>query len=85
MRLSCTFAPRGHLTDEPLHPQSSQQAVVYNLSLSPAFSVSPIEHALYGHDRAVTDVNWSPGAPEVLATCAMDGWVMAWDLSLIHI
>ncbi|GAA5921064.1 hypothetical protein JCM3775_004075 [Rhodotorula graminis] len=59
---------------------SSQQAVVYNLSLSPAFSVSPIEHALYGHDRAVTDVNWSPGAPEVLATCAMDGWVMAWDL-----
>ncbi|BGP42803.1 hypothetical protein JCM10449v2_006815 [Rhodotorula kratochvilovae] len=59
---------------------SSQQAVVYNLSLSPTFSVSPIEHALYGHDRAVTDVNWSPGAPEVLATCAMDGWVMAWDL-----
>ncbi|GAA6049970.1 hypothetical protein JCM3770_007074 [Rhodotorula araucariae] len=59
---------------------SSQQAVVYNLSLSPALSVSPIEHALYGHVRAVTDVNWSPGAPEVLATCAMDGWVMAWDL-----
>ncbi|TNY21305.1 hypothetical protein DMC30DRAFT_416147 [Rhodotorula diobovata] len=59
---------------------SSQQAVVYNLSLSPAFSVSPIEHALYGHDRAVTDVNWSPGGPELLATCAMDGWVMAWDL-----
>lgn len=60
--------------------QSNQQAVVYNLSLSLPFSGSPIEHTLYGHTRAVTDINWSPGAPEVLATCAMDGWVMAWDL-----
>lgn len=59
---------------------SNQQAVVYNLSLSPALSASPIEHALYGHRRAVTDINWSPGSPEVLATSAMDGWVMAWDL-----
>ncbi|GAA5995621.1 uncharacterized protein JCM10292_005285 [Rhodotorula paludigena] len=59
---------------------SNQQAVVYNLSLSLPFSGSPIEHTLYGHTRAVTDINWSPGAPEVLATCAMDGWVMAWDL-----
>ncbi|POY75900.1 hypothetical protein BMF94_0983 [Rhodotorula taiwanensis] len=59
---------------------SNQQAVVYNLSLSPALSASPIEHALYGHRRAVTDINWSPGSPEVLATSSMDGWVMAWDL-----
>ncbi|GAA5838036.1 hypothetical protein JCM11251_006830 [Rhodosporidiobolus azoricus] len=59
---------------------SNQQSVIYNLSYSPAFSHSPIEHALYGHTRAVTDINWSPGSPEVLASCAMDGWVMAWDL-----
>ncbi|BGP10732.1 hypothetical protein JCM10049v2_006624 [Rhodotorula toruloides] len=59
---------------------SNQQAVVYNLSLSPSLSSSPVEHTLYGHTRAVTDINWSPGSPEVLATCAMDGWVMAWDL-----
>ncbi|GAA5886525.1 hypothetical protein JCM6882_001674 [Rhodosporidiobolus microsporus] len=59
---------------------SNQQSVIYNLSYSSAFSHSPIEHALYGHTRAVTDINWSPGAPEVLASCAMDGWVMAWDL-----
>lgn len=61
-------------------PQSNQQAVVYNLSLSPSLSNSPIEHALYGHTRAVTDINWSPTAPELLATCALDGWVLGWDL-----
>ncbi|GAA5984809.1 hypothetical protein JCM10908_003515 [Rhodotorula pacifica] len=59
---------------------SNQQAVVYNLSLSPALSASAVEHALYGHRRAVTDINWSPGSPEVLATSGMDGWVMQWDL-----
>ncbi|GAA5900867.1 Mtc5p [Sporobolomyces salmoneus] len=59
---------------------SNQQAVVYNLSLSPSLTHSPIEHALYGHTRAVTDINWSPTAPELLATCALDGWVLAWDL-----
>ncbi|GAA6014736.1 hypothetical protein JCM11491_001958 [Sporobolomyces phaffii] len=59
---------------------SNQQAVVYNLSLSPSLTHSPIEHALYGHTRAVTDINWSPTAPELLATCALDGWVLGWDL-----
>ncbi|GAA5868359.1 hypothetical protein JCM8547_002164 [Rhodosporidiobolus lusitaniae] len=59
---------------------SNQQSVIYNLSYSSAFTTSPIEHALYGHTRAVTDINWSSSAPEVLASCAMDGWVMAWDL-----
>ncbi|GAA6036347.1 hypothetical protein JCM8097_001678 [Rhodosporidiobolus ruineniae] len=59
---------------------SNQQAVIYNLSYSPAFSSSPIEHALYGHTRAVTDINWNPANPDMLASCAMDGWVMAWDL-----
>ncbi|GAA5942949.1 Mtc5p [Sporobolomyces koalae] len=59
---------------------SNQQAVVYNLSLSPALATSPIEHALYGHTRAVTDINWSPNEPETLATCALDGWVLGWDL-----
>ncbi|GAA5873777.1 hypothetical protein JCM1840_002070 [Sporobolomyces johnsonii] len=59
---------------------SNQQAVVYNLSLAPSLSVSPVEHTLYGHTRAVTDINWSPGAPEILATCALDGWVLGWDL-----
>ncbi|GAA6059244.1 hypothetical protein JCM10212_006637 [Sporobolomyces blumeae] len=59
---------------------SNQQAVVYNLSLSPSLANSPIEHALYGHTRAVTDINWSPSTPEILATCALDGWVLGWDL-----
>ncbi|KAM0753036.1 hypothetical protein T439DRAFT_332981 [Meredithblackwellia eburnea MCA 4105] len=59
---------------------SNQKAVVYNLTFSPSLTVSPIEHTLHAHTRAITDVNWSPGAPEVLATCALDGWVWSWDL-----
>ncbi|KAK4704736.1 SEA/GATOR complex protein SEA3/WDR59, partial [Phenoliferia sp. Uapishka_3] len=59
---------------------SNQKAVVYNLALSPSLSVSPIEHTLHAHTRAVTDINWSPAAPEVLATCGLDGWVLSWDL-----
>lgn len=60
--------------------QSNQKAVVYNLALSPSLSVSPIEHTLHAHTRAVTDINWSPAAPEILATCGLDGWVWSWDL-----
>ncbi|KAL8293651.1 hypothetical protein RQP46_000352 [Phenoliferia psychrophenolica] len=59
---------------------SNQKAVVYNLALSPSLSVSPIEHTLHAHTRAVTDINWSPQAPEILATCGLDGWVWSWDL-----
>lgn len=59
---------------------SNQKAVVYNLSDSPSFSVSPIEHTLHAHTRAVTDINWSPHDPDTLATCALDGWVWSWDL-----
>jgi WD40 repeat protein len=64
--------------------QSAKQAVIYNLTFSPSLSVSPIEHTLHAHTRAVTDINWSPGSPDVLATCALDGWVYSWDLRTGH-
>ncbi|KAM0786987.1 hypothetical protein ACM66B_002405 [Microbotryomycetes sp. NB124-2] len=59
---------------------SAHQAIVYNLSFSPSFANSAVEHRLQAHARGVTDINWSPGSPDVLATCALDGWVYAWDL-----
>ncbi|KAK4047078.1 hypothetical protein OIV83_005641 [Microbotryomycetes sp. JL201] len=59
---------------------SAHQAIVYNLSFSPSFATSAVEHRLQAHARGVTDINWSPGSPDVLATCALDGWVYAWDL-----
>jgi len=59
---------------------SNQKAVVYNLSFAPTFSASPIEHTLHAHTRTVTDINWSTHNPDILATCALDGWLWSWDL-----
>lgn len=59
---------------------SNQKAVVYNLSLSPSLSISPIEHTLHAHTRAVTDINWSPASSEILATSGLDGRIWSWDL-----
>lgn len=42
--------------------------------------LSSISHALHAHTRAITDINWSPFHPEVLASCGIDSWTWAWDL-----
>lgn len=39
-----------------------------------------IEHTLHAHTRAITDINFSAHNPDMLATCAVDGYVHAWDL-----
>lgn len=39
-----------------------------------------IEHTLHGHSRAITDINFSAHHPDLLATCAVDGYVHCWDL-----
>jgi hypothetical protein len=39
-----------------------------------------IEHTLNGHTRAITDINFSAHHPDILATCAVDGYVHCWDL-----
>jgi WD repeat-containing protein 59 len=39
-----------------------------------------IEHTLHAHTRAITDINFSAHQPDVLATCAVDGYVHCWDL-----
>lgn len=59
---------------------SNQQAIIYNLSLSPALGQSAVEHVLRGHTRGITDINWSSSSPEVLATCGMDGQILKFDL-----
>ena len=41
---------------------------------------SSIEHALHGHTRAITDINFSAHDPDMLATCAVDSFVHCWDL-----
>jgi len=58
---------------------SSSKALVWNLASS---SDNPIEHVCHGHERSITDINWSVFNPDVLATCGIDGFVLCWDLRM---
>jgi len=59
---------------------SNQRALVWNLDL--AGSKTPIQFILHAHYRAITDINFSPFHPDILATCAVDGFVHSWDLRI---
>ncbi|GMM55586.1 Mtc5 protein [Maudiozyma humilis] len=56
---------------------SNQKAIIWNLNRS---SSDAIEYALHGHSRAITDINFNPQEPDILATCSVDTYVHAWDL-----
>jgi WD40 repeat protein len=49
---------------------------VWNLARS---ADKAIEHVLHGHTRAITDINFHPDHPDLLATCSVDTFVLAWD------
>lgn len=56
---------------------SNQKAIVWNLSRS---SSKAVEHVLHGHFRAITDINFHPLQPEILATSSIDTYALAWDM-----
>lgn len=56
---------------------SNQKAMVWNIARP---SHDAIEHVLHGHTRAITDINFHPTHPELLATCSVDSFVLGWDL-----
>ncbi|PKI85933.1 hypothetical protein MVES1_000166 [Malassezia vespertilionis] len=45
---------------------------------------SAVEHILERHSRAITDINWSPLHPAIVASCSMDTWAWVWDLRASH-
>lgn len=55
---------------------SNQKAMVWNLART---ANNAIELVLHGHSRAITDINFHPDNPELLATCSVDTSVLAWD------
>ena len=65
-----------------------QKALVWNVSRQDsatavgkhATAPQGVEFELRGHQRAISDLNWSPYLPEVLATCSYDTYVLLWDL-----
>ncbi|KAH6697450.1 WD repeat-containing protein [Plectosphaerella plurivora] len=59
---------------------ANHRALVWNLNLRDDSSSGAIEHSLQGHSRAITDINFSAHHPDLLATCAVDGYVHCWDL-----
>ncbi|KAG7736448.1 hypothetical protein KL911_004829 [Ogataea haglerorum] len=56
---------------------SNQKAMVWNLARP---SHNAIEHVLHSHTRAITDINFHPNHPELLATCSVDTMVLSWDM-----
>ena len=59
---------------------SNQKAIVWNLSMPEDGGRGAIEHTLHAHTRAITDINFSAHHADILATCAVDGYVHCWDL-----
>ncbi|QSZ36633.1 hypothetical protein DSL72_006514 [Monilinia vaccinii-corymbosi] len=72
----CPFAVR----DYWVVSTANQKALVWNLNMQEDASHGAIEHTLHGHTRAITDINFSAHHPDILATCAVDGYVHCWDL-----
>ncbi|CAD6503629.1 BgTH12-07945 [Blumeria graminis f. sp. triticale] len=58
---------------------ANQKALVWNLNKH-GDANGCVEHTLYAHKRAITDINFSAHHPDILATCAVDGYVHTWDL-----
>ncbi|GAA5814733.1 hypothetical protein MFLAVUS_008235 [Mucor flavus] len=56
---------------------SNQKLLVWNLNYSGSRA---IEHVFHAHARAISDINWSPHQPDILATCSVDTYVHLWDL-----
>ncbi|KAG0177994.1 hypothetical protein DFQ29_004086 [Apophysomyces sp. BC1021] len=56
---------------------SNQRLLVWNLNYPGS---QAIEHVLHAHSRAISDINWSPHHPDLLATCSVDTYVHLWDL-----
>ncbi|PWN97571.1 hypothetical protein FA09DRAFT_330257 [Tilletiopsis washingtonensis] len=59
----------------PSYRQPATAAAAPRISRS-----SAVEHVLHAHGRGITDINWSPFHPDVLASCGIDSWTWAWDM-----
>lgn len=56
---------------------SNQKALLWDLARP---SNNAIANVLHHHTRAITDINFHPYDPELLATCSIDTFVLRWDM-----
>lgn len=56
---------------------SNQKALLWDLARP---SNNAIANVLHKHTRAITDINFHPLDPEMLATCSIDTHIYSWDM-----
>lgn len=56
---------------------SNQKALLWDLARP---SDNAISNVLHEHTRAITDINFNPWDPEILATCSIDSFILSWDM-----
>lgn len=56
---------------------SNQKALLWDLARP---SHNAIQNVLHKHTRAITDINFHPHDPDMLATCLVDTFVYSWDM-----
>lgn len=56
---------------------SNQKALLWDLARP---SNNAVQNVLHRHTRAITDINFHPLDPELLATCSIDTFVLSWDM-----
>lgn len=59
---------------------NNNKAVIFNLNQKATSDHAPIQLTLDAHQGIITDINFSAHHPDVLATCALDTKILAWDL-----
>ncbi|KAJ4356327.1 uncharacterized protein N0V89_004359 [Didymosphaeria variabile] len=59
---------------------NNNKAVIFNLNHKSSSDHAPIQLTLDAHQGTITDINFSAHHPDVLATCALDTKIFAWDL-----
>lgn len=64
------------------HPLQRMTALAVQSNKTLHVPSMAIEHMLEAHTRAISDINWSPFHPEVLASCSIDSWMWIWDLRM---
>lgn len=71
------WSPHGAARPSWCISTSNQKALLWDL-LRP--SNNAIVQVLHKHTRAITDINFHPQHPDMLATCAIDTFVYGWDM-----
>ena len=71
------WSPHHHVKPGWCISTSNQKALLWDLQRT---SNNAIINVLHKHTRAITDINFHPTDPEILATCSVDTFIYSWDM-----